>query len=233
MLIAHRGFKTQLSENTLKDFEKALAKTVGVEFDIRLTKDKKVIIFHDKNFKRIAGQNILVSALTYDEILELNYFKNNISKNPPLLVEDFGKTLAKEFKVINVEIKEDYYSNEDFEVIHKSLKDLKTITTAEIIVSSFGKAELNFISKLENEFSKGFLVKKIKNINTNILDDFDYLHMDFKLILNKKISRLLRIINKKINVWTVNSQQSVEKIKQASCAFLVKHYISDNEKLIV
>ena len=45
---AHRGAQWLYHENTLIAFEKAIALGCdGVEMDIQITKDNKIIIFHD------------------------------------------------------------------------------------------------------------------------------------------------------------------------------------------
>ncbi|MBY7703735.1 hypothetical protein JIY74_26065 [Vibrio harveyi] len=77
ILVAHRGFRGLFGENRVFDFENALKITKAVEFDIRLTRDNQVIIFHDHNFKRIGKLNKTVKSMTYDEIKEIPYFKEN------------------------------------------------------------------------------------------------------------------------------------------------------------
>jgi glycerophosphoryl diester phosphodiesterase len=77
MLVAHRGFRTKTKENRMIDFVEALKVCKAVEFDIRMTKDKKIIIFHDHNLKRIAGLNKTIRLLTYDEIKKLDFFTKN------------------------------------------------------------------------------------------------------------------------------------------------------------
>ena len=46
-VFGHRGSPTDITENTLASFEKAIDEGVdGLEFDIRLTKDKQIVIFY-------------------------------------------------------------------------------------------------------------------------------------------------------------------------------------------
>lgn len=62
--IAHRGFSAQFRENTIEAVQKAWDENADlVEVDVRLTKDKQVVLFHDESVseKRI-------SALNYDEV---------------------------------------------------------------------------------------------------------------------------------------------------------------------
>lgn len=67
-LQAHRGYWVKgLKENTLAAIEKAYdMKYEMVEFDVRLTKDKMVILFHDNDV-----QNRPIANTTYQDILKL------------------------------------------------------------------------------------------------------------------------------------------------------------------
>ena len=58
LVFGHRGSPTHVTENTLPSFEKAIEQGVdGLEFDVRLSQDKKIVIFHDESLKRLAGEN--------------------------------------------------------------------------------------------------------------------------------------------------------------------------------
>ena len=54
LIIGHRGVAAFAPENTIESFKKALeAGADGFECDIRLSKDKKLVVIHDDNLKRI------------------------------------------------------------------------------------------------------------------------------------------------------------------------------------
>ncbi|QEH61358.1 glycerophosphoryl diester phosphodiesterase [Spiroplasma chinense] len=231
MLIAHRGFRKGNKENRMADFKNALNFCKGVEFDIRLTKDKKVIIFHDDDFKRIGNCNKKVRKLTYQEIKNLDFFKKNPDYLPPLFVEEFGQQLSDKFELINVEIKQDKYSKSDFEIIKESIFKLKSMTKAEIIISSFGLKELKFISNLEKGFKKGYLFKRIIFINKWRLKKFDYLHAPIYILLNKNKTKKIRSLKKPINAWTFLNNKQVFELKQIYSDSEIVSYISDNPNL--
>lgn len=68
-LFAHRGLHGRdVPENSLAAFKKARQRTLGVELDVRFTLDKKLVVFHDDNLKRICGENRKVNALTWEEL---------------------------------------------------------------------------------------------------------------------------------------------------------------------
>ena len=70
LIIAHRGVHDNKNtpENSLKAFYKALIEKYPIELDIQLTKDNEIVVFHDKNLKRMTGVDKNVSDLTLDEI---------------------------------------------------------------------------------------------------------------------------------------------------------------------
>jgi glycerophosphoryl diester phosphodiesterase len=70
MILAHRGLVTEYQENTLEALDAAIANRYcnGVEFDVFLTKDNKVVLFHDENMKRLTGVDRMINDMTYAEL---------------------------------------------------------------------------------------------------------------------------------------------------------------------
>lgn len=67
--IAHRGASFLAPENTLASIKLAWELDArAAECDIMLTKDKQVIVFHDKKGKRLTGHNFEVKASNYVDI---------------------------------------------------------------------------------------------------------------------------------------------------------------------
>ena len=74
---AHRGlYKKDQSvpENSLPAFERACEKGYGIELDVQLSADGKVVVFHDDDLKRACGADRPVSDLTYFELHSLKLF---------------------------------------------------------------------------------------------------------------------------------------------------------------
>ena len=67
--IAHRGVHSEnCPENSLSAFEGALRAGLPSEFDVRLTRDKVPVVFHDKDLKRMCGFDVNVATVTYEEL---------------------------------------------------------------------------------------------------------------------------------------------------------------------
>lgn len=70
---AHRGVSALMPENTLPAFAAALSLGAEeIEFDVRLTKDNKLIVSHDPNLERISDGNGMLCDYTSDELRKLN-----------------------------------------------------------------------------------------------------------------------------------------------------------------
>ncbi len=72
--ITHRGLHGVLGliENTRKSFIEAINHGFGIEIDTNILKDGTVVVFHDKNLKRLCGVDRYLKDVTYDEIKDLN-----------------------------------------------------------------------------------------------------------------------------------------------------------------
>ena len=68
--ITHRGLHGvyQLVENTKASFLAAISRGYGIELDTNILKDGTVVVFHDKNLKRLCGVDLALKDLTIDEI---------------------------------------------------------------------------------------------------------------------------------------------------------------------
>jgi glycerophosphoryl diester phosphodiesterase len=73
LLFAHRGLADRkTTENTLKAFARAVeAKVDGIEFDIRLSRDGEIVVIHDENLHRVAGDARRVRDLTSHELRDV------------------------------------------------------------------------------------------------------------------------------------------------------------------
>jgi glycerophosphoryl diester phosphodiesterase len=92
-IIAHRGASYDAPENTLAAFKLAFEQNAdGIEGDFYLTKDGKIVCFHDKTTKRTAGGvDLDVASSTLAELrkLDVGSWKNPkyAGEKPPTLEE--------------------------------------------------------------------------------------------------------------------------------------------------
>ena len=94
LFIGHRGTRRSFDENTILAFKKAIEYGANyIEFDVRKTKDKKLIVIHDSTLKRTTNGSGLVKNLTHKEILN---FRTKINLSTiPLLTDIFNELKGK------------------------------------------------------------------------------------------------------------------------------------------
>lgn len=67
--IAHRGLhNSNAPENSISAFKAAVDSGLAIELDVRLTKDCKLVVFHDKDLMRMCGVEGNVRDYTYDQL---------------------------------------------------------------------------------------------------------------------------------------------------------------------
>ncbi len=72
---AHRGLHSRdksVPENSLEAFRLAAENGYGIELDVQLSKDGKVVVFHDDTLERVCGVNARVDEKTLAELRELS-----------------------------------------------------------------------------------------------------------------------------------------------------------------
>ncbi|WEV68049.1 glycerophosphodiester phosphodiesterase family protein [Bifidobacterium sp. ESL0769] len=63
-------------ENSLAAFAAACEAGYGIELDLQLTADNKVVVVHDPDLLRVAGCPLRIADLTYDELRHIPLFPN-------------------------------------------------------------------------------------------------------------------------------------------------------------
>ena len=71
---AHRGLHNidiGIPENSIAAFRRSKEAGYGTEFDVQLSKDGQVVVFHDDDLKRVCGVDARVDSMRYDELSKL------------------------------------------------------------------------------------------------------------------------------------------------------------------
>ncbi len=127
--IAHRGLWNDIyPENSLGAFENAIKKNIAIELDIQLTKDNKLIVFHDSSLYRLTGVNKKIKDISLQEAKKL--FLNNTAYQIPTLEEVLDLVQGK--VLLDIEIK---HYNKSFKTVKMAKKMLKNYNGKYIIKS--------------------------------------------------------------------------------------------------
>ncbi len=162
LVIAHRGDSSAAPENTLPAFQRAFtAGADGVELDVRLTRDNRLVVFHDRHLDRTSNGSGLVSRLALAEVRSLDVgswfgpaFKG---EKAPTLDEVFGL------------LPHDYLVNVELKVIIKGMKLIAQLVAetvarhrrwASTLVASFNPVALYHLRRLEPRIARGYIWSK-------------------------------------------------------------------------
>ena len=70
-LTAHRGWRAKYPENTMRGFREAMKLDIdGIEMDVRMTKDYRIVICHDPNLDRTTDKSGWIRNMTLEEVRE-------------------------------------------------------------------------------------------------------------------------------------------------------------------
>ena len=149
-VFAHRGIydNQMIIENTLPAFEIALAQKLSIEFDVRLSKDNQVVVFHDASLKRLYHDKRKIRDLTMDQL--------KIRFNIPTLQEVLALVDAQ--ASILLEIKQ---TNLSTKLIDKVMVELKNYE-GEIMIQSFSPFVLWVLKKHYPTIKRGQLLMPAK-----------------------------------------------------------------------
>lgn len=218
--IGHRGAKGLEPENTLRSFSKAIDLGVDmIEFDVRLTKDKKVVVIHDDKLDRTTNGKGLVKEKDLKEIKKLSAGKK---ERIPTLEETLD-LVAKRVKV-NIELKGEKTAKPVSKIIDKYLKNKKW-PLGYFFVSSFNYQELEDFKKFQPKVKLGIIAE---NKETDFLKAAKQLrafsiNLPMELI-NKKLVKNLHGKGFKIFVWTVNKKSDIIEMKLLEIDGIISDY---------
>lgn len=158
---AHRGCSQMYPENTLLSFRKAceIKGLTGIELDIQLTKDKKIVVIHDERVDRTTNGTGLVCGYTLSELKQLKIkYENNDFEFIPTIEEVF-ELLKDKFKYgfkLNIELKNSNirYNGMEEQII-KQVNDLGI--KENVVYSSFYAKSLELIKAIDSEANIGIL----------------------------------------------------------------------------
>ena len=216
-IYAHRGLfdNKKIVENTIPAFKKALKEDLNIELDIRLTKDKKIIVFHDDNLKRLTGIDKLVKDTTYDELKKVKLLDTDLTI--PTLEEVLNLVSGK--CILLIEIKE-LFSISSLAKLNKLLLDYN----GKVLLQSFNPFVIKRISLSSlGRYSIGILLtNKYKGIKEGFYNLYIYNYLlkrkycDFISSPMELVFKVKEKSDKELFIWTIKTKDEFIKYKKYS-----------------
>ena len=211
--VAHRGLHGEgIPENSEAAYANAISHNYPIEMDVQLTKDKKLVCFHDDNMKRMTGEDVLVWNKTLGEIREMR-----LSGGDERIME-FGEFLSfvsgRTPLVIEIKTTPDYKT-----VADKTLEALKGYK-GEYVVQSFDPRIMKVVRLAAPEIIRGQLICRKRHKDVAWVKDFllrngllnfmskpDFINMNVECLpVPKRIKKDRRVIS-----WTIRNEEDRKK----------------------
>jgi len=215
----HRGAKGYVPENTLQSISKALELGVdGVEIDVHKCRSGELVVFHDFTLDRLTNQIGEISNFNLTELKKITVSKKY---KIPTLVEVLD--LIDKKCILNIELKGKKTANATIAIIEDYIKN-KHWKYNNFIISSFKFEELEAVYKINKKVPLGVLIESNldKAITFGKKIEAVAIHPDYNMLTKTNVEKL-QAEGFKVNTWTVNTIEAIERIK----SYNVNAIISD------
>jgi len=141
LLFAHRGLSSEAPENTMAAFKSAKEYGIpGIELDVHLSADDRVVVIHDRTTSRTApGNDLVIAQSKWEDLkaLDVGSWKNPrfAGERIPLLSELFEEYGADFY--FDIEIKNRENTDGHLEAVLARLLDDFKMDADRVVVSSF------------------------------------------------------------------------------------------------
>jgi glycerophosphoryl diester phosphodiesterase len=215
VIFAHRGASSHAPENTLAAFQLAIDQgATALELDVRLTKDKEVIVFHDHLLDRTTDGTGKVKSHTLEEIKNYNA---GICFNPAFQNETVP-TLAEVLRTLP----EDVFLNIELKNLNSPTNDLpaRTLTIVQelkaqnrVLISSFNTIALLRSRSTSPLIYLGLLLRTSSLAKFHLslpilLNKVDSVHLSYKFLTPELVSSFKRA-GKKVFSYTLNHTNDI------------------------
>lgn len=210
-ITAHRGASADAPENTLHSFEKAIE--IGadyIELDVQQTADGQLVVFHDKNLKRITGKDAVLNTLTYDELLTLDcggWFSDEFSDTQIMLFSEVLELTEDKIK-LNVEIKKCDNIKEVARNTALMIEEYDCVKKC--YVTSFSYQALKTVKEVNPSIKTGIISNMMTYNSYTKLKYIDAISLN-KIFATQNIVNMAHANGKKVFVWTVNDSYEIDK----------------------
>jgi glycerophosphoryl diester phosphodiesterase len=232
--IAHRGLHKgfNIPENSFASFERAINKKYTIELDVRITKDKKVMAFHDKNLIRMCRIKKKIASSTLKNLSDIRLYKTK--ESIPVFSELLEFVNAK--VPLLIEIKNYGVVGEFEEAVVKDLENYK----GEFAICSFNPNVLKWFQENEPNILRGmvfgdlkkFEIKYYKTVFLYRLIKYKphFVSLDSKL-LDTVLVEFTRWFKKPLLSWTIDTKKKLKKARNRKVDNIIFELIKPSMKV--
>lgn len=212
LLLGHRGARLYAPENTIAAFDLALEHGVdGFEFDLRLTRNRRVFICHDPKFKRLSVRR--------STLKQLQSIYAAPEEFPPCLEDVLRRYAGSAF--LNLEVKVLGIEK----LVYRILRMFPP--QRGYLISSFWPSVLNEFYNIDDSLVLGTLSQSRWQLRRWERLPATYVLPNYRL-LSRKLVEEIHAAKKLVVTWTVNEQREILRVADLG----VDGIISDDTKLL-
>ena len=165
---AHRGASEEHKENTIAALRAAdnNSSYAFIEFDVQYSKDRRIVVYHDKRLLRLYGSLRAIGETTFAEL----------SKRTSGEIAAYDEVIGILKKKLNIEIKSQGDNEEDKHLVDEIIADIRTRKREnDVLISSISSDVIKYVNKNYPNIATGQVFW---------LTSSTYLHFD---VLTKKL----------------------------------------------
>ncbi|MCY8375652.1 glycerophosphodiester phosphodiesterase [Bacillus inaquosorum] len=220
-IFAHRGASGQFPENTMLAFEKGIeAGADGIELDVQLTKDGRIVVIHDERLDRTTSLKGFVKDTAYDVIMTANAAAGHDQTYSDIkvpLLEDVLSWAEKKNFLINIELKNSVIRYEGME--EKVLEAVKRFNIEErVILSTFNHESLALCARLAPHIERAALTSDVLYQADRYITSIPASGYHPKLnspATADKVLKKMRNSSIKVRPYTVNRPEDMKRLFEA------------------
>ncbi len=213
-VMAHRGASAYAPENTMEAFSLALDMGAqGIELDVHLTKDNRVVVCHDYDIGRTSDGQGFIKDMTYGELKRYNFsgrFPGGAHRIP--LLEEVLELVKGRDAEVNVELKSGDVTYEGLE--HRAMEVVRGFRMGDrVLYSSFDHYALRRLRFLDPACRIGLLYSSL------LYEPWNYARVLMANALHPRYVALsvagfvdaAHRAGMEVNVWTVDQPEQIRK----------------------
>lgn len=225
---AHRGASGVCPENTMGAFRRALELgATGIETDVQMTKDGKLILIHDETVLRTTGEQGFVKDYTFEEIQKLDagsWFSEEFRGERLPALEELLELTKDRGTIVNIELKNGSIQYPELE--EKVIASIRSFGMEDrVVISSFNHYSLVKCKSIAPEIRTGILyvegLYKAWEYGQSV--GADALHALKYAVLPEWVEEA-KACGIVYHPWTVNEPEEMKRLIAAKVAGIITDY---------
>lgn len=224
-IFAHRGYSSKYPENTLAAFKAAAKlKITGVELDVHLTKDRKIVVIHDEKINRTSNGKGYVKDMTLKELRKFDFgswFHPKFQGEKIPTLAEVLDLLKDTHHKINIELKSDKFVYPGLE--ERVLQEVDQFQLRNrVIISSFDHEAVKRMGELAPDVETAPLFSySILNMKWyRTLFPANALHVAYRAVRRRPVLEALKV-GIPIRVYTINDKEQAKMLLHLGVAGII------------